>query len=309
VKMHAKDARRGNSSIATISALAAAVFLVLMTAMPATQVQARQSPSAQKDRPAFEIISIKPLVPGDRNVRFGFQAGGRFVSTEPLQYVISFAYKLPFNPFSGRLAAIPEWIRSQEGAYYIEATGVFPDGLSDQARLDRERLMVQSLLAERFKLAIHHEIKEMPVYRVAAAKGGPKLQKADIEEKDCPNPSATPPPDAQTLCHISLGGIGRGIHARAISISDLANYVENWTDRPLVDKTRITGLYHIETSPWLPPFVSPPPAPGARGEDGTLIADLPTIFEVFERLGLKLEPEKDKVDVYVIDHIGKPSEN
>ena len=91
----------------------------------------RQSPSAQADRPAFEVTSVKPLPPGDRNFRFGFQPGGRFVSNVPLQFAISFAYNLPFNP-SGRLTGGPDWIRSQDAAYDIEATGVFPDGLSDR---------------------------------------------------------------------------------------------------------------------------------------------------------------------------------
>ena len=62
------------------------------------------------------------------------------------------------------------------------------------------------------------------------------------------------------------------------------------------------------------PFSNPPipanaAAPGAKGENGAYLADLPTIFEVLERLGLKMEPEKANVDVYVIDHIERPSEN
>jgi uncharacterized protein (TIGR03435 family) len=175
--------------------------------------------------------------------------------------------------------------------------------------MDRERLMVRALLADRFKLVIHREVKELPVYALVVAKGGPKLQMADIEEKDCPDQSATPSPDPKTLCHTLGGGVGRGIHARAISISELANGIENWTDRPLVDKTGIEGLYHIETTPWLPVLVGSPPAPGAKGENGAYLADLPTIFEVLERLGLKMEPERDNVDVYVIDHVERPSEN
>jgi uncharacterized protein (TIGR03435 family) len=83
--------------------------------------------------------------------------------------------------------------------------------------------------------------------------------------------------------------------------------VENWTDRPLLDKTGLTGLYKIETTGWQPMQVAPF-APGQK-QDGVEIADLPTIFTIFEKLGLKMESTKDKVDIYVIDHIEKPTPN
>ncbi len=282
-----------------VGVLALAVLIV--TAAPAGRSQ------SAADRPTFEVASVKPLAQGDRNFRFGFQPGGRFVSSVPLQVSISFAYDLPFNQ-SPRLTGGPDWIRSQDAAYDIEATGVFPDGLSDKARTDRQRLMVQALLADRFKLVIHRETKEIPVYALVVAKGGPKLQKADVDEKDCPDSSASPPPDPTTLCHTFMGGRGRGIHARAVSIAELVNGMQNWTDRPLVDKTGVQGLYHIETSPWLPMQVGPPPAPGAT-QDGVSVEELSTIFDVFDKLGLKMQPQKDKVDIYVIDSIEKPTEN
>jgi uncharacterized protein (TIGR03435 family) len=169
--------------------------------------------------------------------------------------------------------------------------------------------MLQALLADRFKLKIHRETKETPVYALVVGKGGPKLQKGDIEEKDCPE--GTPPPALGapvTACHIINGGRGRGLHSRAVDMSDVVTFIENWTDRPLVDKTGIKGLYHIDTSGWLPMEAGLSPVPGTK-QDGVDVADLPTIFEVFEKLGLKMESTKDKVDVYVIDHVEKPSEN
>ena len=266
-----------------------------------------ESPLAQTDRPIFDVTSVKPVATGIHNFQFGFQSGGRFVSNLPLQAVISFAYNLPLNA-GPRLTGGPDWIRSQDARYEIEATGTFPDGQTEEARLDRERLMVQALLADRFKLVIHREAKEMPTYALVVAKGGPKLQKADIEEKDCPDPLTTPSIDPTTLCHTLAGGRGRGIHARAISVSELTIGLESFTDRPLVDKTGIKGLYHVETTPWLPMQLGPPPAPGAT-QDGAAVENLPTIFDVLEKLGLKLEPEKDQVDVYVIDHLEQPSPN
>jgi len=93
-------------------------------------------------------------------------------------------------------------------------------------------------------------------------------------------------------------------------VDDLVGAVENWTDRPLLNKTGIVGLYKIETQPFLPIEVSAnPAAPGTKGEAGIDLADLPTIFQVFEKLGLKMKADKDKVDTYVIESIQRPTEN
>ena len=262
---------------------------------------------------AFEAASVKASASVDRASMRPPTAlpGGRFVSKWPLYQVIAYAYNLPSTP-SVRLSGIPDaMVRS---IYDIEATGTIPAGLSARAREDRTRIMVRTLLADRFKMAVHKETKEMPVYALVVARGGPKLQKADIKEKDCPEAAVAPPPpgspthDPET-CHAFYGGMGRGLHARAVNMADLASYVENWTARPLLDKTGIQGLFRVETAPWRELNASPPPLPGAKTEGGSDVADLPTLFEVLEGLGLKMEARKDYADVYVVDHIEKPSEN
>jgi len=253
---------------------------------------------------------VRPHAPGDNEFTSPeFLPGGRFVSKGPLFSVIAAAYDLlPYR--GGRLTGGPDWLRTRSGALDIQATSVNPAGLSVQERNDRMRMMLRALLADRFKLKIRRETKEMPVYALVVSKGGPKLQKADIQEKDCTEgPFIVMPGTPNTACHSFIGGQVRAIHARAVNLADVATYVENWTDRPLVDKTGLKGLYHIETTPWQPmdPGSSPPPA-GAR-QDGVNVADLPTIFEVFGKLGLKIELQKDQVEMYVIEHIEKPSEN
>jgi uncharacterized protein (TIGR03435 family) len=206
------------------------------------------------------------------------------------------------------MVGIPDWAGGPDGVYDVEAKGDAPPGLSLQARNDRARAMVQALLVDRFKLVIRRESKEMPVYALLVAKGGPKLPRAEIDEKDCPEASvnalgpvstATPMPD---VCHAFSGGMGRGLHAKAANMSDLAGFVENWTDRPLLDKTGIQGLYRFETKGWLPMD----PSVGAGSSDA---ADRPTVFQIFEELGLRMEPRKAVVEVYVIEHIERPSGN
>src|SRR5205823_5291248 len=113
-----------------------------------------------------------------------FLPGGRFVSTGiPLRMVIATAYHVGFQ--SVRLTGGPDWINTLDGVYDIEATppGAISAELPGKARDDKLKLMLQTLLADRFKLKIRRETKEMPAYAVVVAKNGPKLEKAKIEEK------------------------------------------------------------------------------------------------------------------------------
>ena len=265
---------------------------------------------AQSDaapRLAFEVASVKLNKSSEsRNWGFDYLPGGRFKATNlSLDWIIGEAYHVA--PWSARLSGGPEWIGSDR--YDIEATAApdaIPQGLSAKAREDKMRLMLRTLLADRFKLVIRRESKELPVYTVVVAKNGPKLQRAKIEEKDCPEGSSS-----ELRCHVINGGMGRGMHGKAVQVSDMVSFVENWSDRPIVDKTGLTGLFVVETDGWAPmrPRVRPP------GEEPTAedkaIADpiRPTLFTIFDRLGLKMESQKAPVDVFVIDHVERPSEN
>jgi uncharacterized protein (TIGR03435 family) len=277
--------------------------VVVIGLLCAPQIRA-QSP---QENSAFEVASVK-LHKADDNRRSmpQFFPGGRFTSTGvPLRFLIAVAYNVGFQ--SVRLSGGPGWITSMDGVYDIEATappGAIPTGSPGKDRDEKLRFMLQTLLADRFQLKIRRETKELPVYAVTVAKNGPKLEKAKIEEKDCAEPG-TP----GVSCHSLMGGRGRGLHGAAVSLTDVLEYVENWTDHPLVDKTGIQGLYNVQTSGWLPMQPGPPPPAGAKAEDGSDLADVPTIFTVFERLGLKLESQRAPVEVFVIEHVEKPTTN
>ena len=261
---------------------------------------------AQADTTAtFEVASIKRHLEERSGYRLPRFSNDRFTFSGPLLQLVAAAYGLPFNP-SHRLSGGPEWLLGQESMYDVDAKGSFPKGLTSSAREERRKLMLQALLRDRFRLSIRRDTKEMPAYVLVVDKGGPKLEKAAVSEEACAEGNV----DVQIPCHQFNGGRGRGLHASAVTVADLVGYVENWTDRPLLDKTGITGLYKIETQPFLPMdvAVSPPPA-GTKGEAGIDLADLPTVFQVFERLGLKMKPQKEKVDTFVIQDIQKPTEN
>jgi uncharacterized protein (TIGR03435 family) len=112
-------------------------------------------------------------------------------------------------------------------------------------------------------------------------------------------------------CHRIAGGQGRGLHANAATISDIALYVANWADRPVVDRTGLTDLYRFETEGWvpmrppqIPPGVEPSPEQLAMADPNR-----PTLFMVFDRLGLRLEPRKASIEMYTIEHVERPTEN
>jgi uncharacterized protein (TIGR03435 family) len=223
-----------------------------------------------------------------------------------LAVIIATAYNVPFQ--SNRLSGGPDWIRSDR--FDIEATpaaGAIPAGVSSKVREDMIRQMLQALLAERFKITVRRETKEQPVYAVVVGKNGPKLDKSKMEEKDCQ--AGTAEVGNGATCHSFTGGQGRGLHGQAVNIEDVALFVSNWTDRPVVDRTGLKGLSNIQTDGWLPMRAGPAPPPDAKGEDGKLLVDQPTIFEIFERLGLKLEPQKGPVEMFVIEHAERLTEN
>ncbi|HKV98881.1 MAG TPA: M56 family metallopeptidase [Vicinamibacterales bacterium] len=293
---------RGRAGAIAVGLAALVSAALVLTISPLRVVAADQAAT----NPAFDVASVRLHVGGiDRNTLVPPTAlpGGRFVSRFPLPLLISWAYKLPTN--QNGLKGVPDWAQGTGAIYDVEAIAAMPPGLSVQARDDRVRAMVQALLIDRFKLVIRRESKEMPVYALVAAKGGPKLQPADINEQDCPEASlsALGPQTASTampdVCHAFTGGMGRGLHARAATLSDLAAFVESWTDRPILDKTGIQGLYRFETKPWLPmDAMSDPSGPQA---------DKQTVFQMFETLGLRLEGQKGVADVYLVQHLEKPS--
>jgi uncharacterized protein (TIGR03435 family) len=257
---------------------------------------------------AFEVASVKANKSEDRR-RMGMQStpGGRFTATNlPLYLLIAVAYSLPFQ--SNRLSGGPEWIRSER--FDIEAKApdrAFAAETPGKARDEKMRLRLQSLLADRFKLIVRSEMKELQVYALVAGKNGPKLKKAVIEEKDCPVGDE----DRAAACHTFMGGQGRGLHAKAVDMADLVVALSNFSDRPMIDKTGIKGLYEIETEGWVPlrPRQVLPGAEPTAEDLAMADPSRPTLFSVLEKLGLKLESQKAPVEMFVVDHVERPSEN
>lgn len=264
--------------------------------------------------PSFEVTSVRLNASRDfRNIDVKTFPGGRFTARDvPVLVLLTTAYNLPVNP-SERLSGVPDWAISER--YDIEATapsGSFPSGMPNRQARAKMQAMIRSLLADRFKLVMRRETRQLPLYELTVAKSGPKLAKAAIEEEDCPIG-----PTSGAACHSFSGGIGRGLHAKAVDMKDLARYIENWTDLPIIDTTGLDGLFAIETEGWMPMSLPPPPppnmtatpAPRPSGDEGITDPARPTLFMVLQKLGLDLKRKRGPVDVYVVEHIERPAPN
>jgi bla regulator protein blaR1 len=289
-----------------------------------------QSQPAASPRPSFEVASIKPNK-GNGMGRFIQirDRGGRFSATNmPTEALIEFAYGV--KPF--QISGAPKWLNSDR--YDIEAkpessASDKPERLTEEQRKteqERLKLMVQSLLADRFKLAIHTETKELPVYVLVVAKNGPKLQESK-EGSSLPDPKLTEPkpgePRDKAFRAAGPKGagmmMGRGtINGRMAPLQLLADALSRQLDRTVLDRTGLNGKYDISLH-WTPDesqsqmFKGPGGGEGGPGpNEGAPSPDAsgPSIFTAIqEQVGLKLESQKGPVEIIVIDHVEKATEN
>lgn len=265
-----------------------------------------QQPSSI-DSARFAVASIRPT--GNTDGRALLQATpGRLVMTNlTLRRLILIAYDLQDDQLTGDL----NWIDSAHYDIQAEADG-------NPSLQQMEGPMLQSLLEQRFRLAFHRQTQQLPVYRLAVAKKGSRLQ---VSKKDScvpyvenlPPPIASPQEPGTNYCgvHVTVNGLNRAIDGKGITMAALAaNLSRAYTaalGRVVVDGTELTGRFDIHLE-WTMDAPSTAPDPGGN----PVLADSqgPSIFTALqEQLGLRLEPAKGSVDVVVIDHIEKPSEN
>jgi uncharacterized protein (TIGR03435 family) len=226
--------------------------------------------------------------------------------------LIQFAYAVHDNPMNGHwlpLAASqvvggPAWINSLR--YDIETR---PKIAADPKQ---QWLMWQTLLADRFKLRLHRETRELPIYDLTVAKSGVRLPAA--KEAGCVSfPPGTPPrpvPGKVDCGYVSgpFFGYGSGLHiqGRRVHMADLIKELALILDRPVLDKTAFAAEFDLDLS-----FTPDDALKGfPAGYGGPADTNLPNIFAALEeQLGLKLVPAKGPVEVLVIDHAERPATN
>ena len=278
--------------------------------------------------PQFEVASIKVNKSGDGRVMIGVQPGGRFTATNvTLRMLIRNAYQLQDFQITGG----PSWLA--EDHFDIVAKAESGDGVGDPFRAEqsgqpsRGQLMIRSLLAERFKLVVRNETKEMPIYALIVARSDGKLgAQLKPSEVDCaalmaagrgrgrgplppPPPPGPPSAGAPMQCGIRIGMGNMAVGGSPMT--QVANSLSMFAGRIVVDKTGLAGSYDF-TLTWTPDQLPPRP-PGAPEPliNGVPIdTNGPSLFTaVQEQLGLKLDSQRGPVAVLVIERAERPTEN
>lgn len=281
----------GRSAAALLALSSGAVSITSLHAAP------------QEPPPTFDVASIKRDVSGEPDMFF------RIIPTLHLERVtlkalVIMAYRVHDFQVTGG----PDWIDSDR--YNIDAKGQPPSAVNLAYR-DLQLQRLQTLLRDRFQLTIHRETKELPIYVLTVAKGGPKLHPPDCIQRPPGDYTIAPGKTSWAYCGL-LGGGNGGIQASSTTMADFANWLSNPLSRTVVDKTGINGEFqiHLTYTPDLPAVPSPDAA-GPSLADGAAAADLrPDIFAAIEeQLGLKLNSAKGPVEVITIDHVERPSDD
>jgi bla regulator protein blaR1 len=327
-----------------------APFVIGVLSAPVSAQSRSTSPSGAPDwqtaaggRMSFDVASAKPLEPGKipRLPYFGLgpdnakRRGGRFFASFSPDTFIQFAYKLARFETADALANAPKWLRTDE--YEIEAKA------EGNPTKDQMRLMMQSLLAERFKLAVHFESKELHVLalrQIQTGKLGPKLLPHSQgppcpEEEALVGPSVDPsnprrvvfptPPDprkgvfpptcaAGVSASVSDGTWFVGSRNTTMEIAAHTFYsygsMGSEIDLPVVDQTGLDFVLEYKPLNHITITVRPvPDAPTGVAAPSDEFGGTPFVEALRKQLGLKLVRTKAPVRVLVIDHVERPSGN
>jgi uncharacterized protein (TIGR03435 family) len=328
-----------------VTAVFAAVAVpAIVSIVNGPSVQA-QSPQAAA-RPGFEVVSVKRCKPEDSGGGDGKKGGGGgrvrwdpgrlTAECQTVENLVRDAYlsypdgkpwaaagfvskNVPVPPISDRLfrqppQGSPAWVTSER--YTIDAK---TEGPASQEMMRGP--MMQALLEDRFKLKIHRASREVPVYELTMVKGGAKLQ--PYQEGSCVPldldhlpPLPGPGQEQVRLCGMFLHGKKGGTDVNGTTFASLCRLLSNISDRDVIDRTGITGLFdiHFDTRPEGQLAVDP-----AGQSDPETLARLRAAAEraarfnelerALPRAGLKLEPGRAPGEFLVIDHVERPSSN
>jgi len=297
-------------SIAGVLAFALPITFGLVNA-PRVRAQ-EQAENANSTTPVY-TVSIKPsevstpTYAGTRThmVKMMYSPDGFTAANAALQTIIQDAYGVQ----ASQIVGAPDWLNTAayDMEFKIDNSGAHALGL-DQ-RMPRSQRVLQTILADRFKLKIHRESRELPSYALIVGEDGPKLQPAkggDTYASVIKARDGQPMGPRRMMMQLGNGQV-IGIGAQGTSMADLAQQLSQQLCVPVVDKTGLTGGYDFDLH-WSPDASgpdketdnNPTPSSAAHESSGTAL-----LSAIQEQLGLKLEPQKSQMPILVIEHVEK----
>jgi uncharacterized protein (TIGR03435 family) len=267
--------------------------LMVVVAVALTPLAIAQT--SQPSRPEFAVASIKP----NRTnccVTAGVGNGGGGGTDVTVKMLIVTAYRIQEFQISGG----PGWIGSDR----FDVEGKAEDRKADFGQL---RLMLQSLLEDRFKLKLHRETKQSPVYALVVAKGGPKI-KPSADQASSSDVNGPAPPGATGPNHGAFRFGPGSMIGNAVTLALFTKFLSQRLDHIVIDKTNLAGRFDIELL-WTPDIGENPADLGGHAIS-PVDPSRPSIFAAIqEQLGLKLESARGPVELLVIDHVEQPTPN
>jgi uncharacterized protein (TIGR03435 family) len=246
---------------------------------------AKMEPMAKDADPSFEVATIKLTDPKFEGKGFGGPPGHFGTRGTTMDDLLMFAYKLHPRQISGA----PDWLGTEK--YDIQGKADTPGQANDK----QTGIMMQKLLASRFGLKFHMEKREMSAFVLTVAKDGPspKMTKSTVD-----------PNDNSSFYFTKLGHLT----IRNLTMDDFAHWMQTVLDRPVVDHTNLPGHFDGKLN-WTPDETQFAIFGNHTAPPEEADAPPPLSKAIQEQLGLKLDVMKVPVDVMVIDHVEKPSEN
>jgi uncharacterized protein (TIGR03435 family) len=281
----------------------ATVFAFILAVAADPQMGRTQSSAPHVSRPdtistksiGFDVVSIRENKSGNDMTLGKSVPDGISLENASLPQFIAHAYGVDHGMGTNFVSGLPHWAEVRR--YDIQLK-VAAEDVPSYRRLKSEQvgLMLQAVLADRFKLAAHMGTKEAPTYNLLVAKGGPRMRVSDPTDNY---------PNGIKMSDGTLHGavlVERGhIVAQQATISSLLFMFTDFSGRPVIDRTGLTGRYDFNLR-WTPD--EHPDDPAQTDDTG------PGLFTALEeQLGLKLEPAKGSVQAVFVDHIEPPTEN
>lgn len=263
-----------------------------------------QSQGINAHLPSYDVASVKPTEFGDGGMRIMFTPDGVLYTNVALQIVL----QETFGMDDSRILGAPSWVKT--GHFDIEAKVEATDAPKlKMLSSDQKRMMLMPVLVDRFNLKFHHDTRQLPIYALVIAKSGQKLKEATPGDT---YPNGMKIPDGHSGAGMMAWGSGK-ITGQGVAIASLVKMLsDQGLGRTIVDKTGLTGKYDLDLQ-WSPDDSPPPVARGTQTSpsvnDDSTDSGASLFTALQEQLGLKLESQKGPVDVIVIDHIERPSEN